>query len=225
MKFIKDYLEVGRGKDLLFFHGISASPRFYWDTINNMSKDFRTLAPYVTEFNDLDRLGEESYDLFKEKNMKKAIIVGHSAGGILAYDFALRHPDDVSALVLIDSAGAGVRGSILYLFLMCLKPGFNILLNNKKSFLRIAKSFLNGFMKPIKLSRSAKFVSNYVIEKKEFKFPVLILYGADDTLTPVSHGKKLNALLPGSKLEVVSGDHLWLEENPGLLLSKLKRFL
>lgn len=224
-KILSDYIEAGKGKDLLLFHGISVSPKSYWGAINNLSKDYHIIAPYLTSFKELDKIENEAYSLFKEKGMKKAVVVGHSSGGIIAYNFALKHQDEVSALVLIDSAGAGVRGNIFYLFSQCIKPGFNVLLNNKKVFSRVAKDFLNGFTKPIKLSRSAKFVSNYLIEKSKFNFPVLILYGANDTLTPISHGEKLSLLISDSKLEVVPGDHFWFEENPSLLSEKLKRFL
>lgn len=38
-----------------------------------------------------------------------AVVIGHSMGGAIAEEYALRHPEAVSALVLVDSAGGGPR--------------------------------------------------------------------------------------------------------------------
>jgi pimeloyl-ACP methyl ester carboxylesterase len=37
-------------------------------------------------------------------NIREAILIGHSAGGTVVMNVALRHPDRVAALVLVDPA-------------------------------------------------------------------------------------------------------------------------
>ncbi|MBW4524043.1 MAG: alpha/beta fold hydrolase [Phormidium tanganyikae FI6-MK23] len=45
------------------------------------------------------------YDFWKEKIAQPVILIGASMGGAAAIDFVLSHPDAVSKLVLLDSAG------------------------------------------------------------------------------------------------------------------------
>ena len=47
--------------------------------------------------------------------LQKVHLVGHSMGGAIAIKFALAHPDRVSSLVLIASAGLGPEIDIEYI--------------------------------------------------------------------------------------------------------------
>jgi pimeloyl-ACP methyl ester carboxylesterase len=39
----------------------------------------------------------------------------------------------------------------------------------------------------------------------QLKMPVLIIWGSEDKITPLSEGKKMHLLVPQSQLEVISG--------------------
>jgi pimeloyl-ACP methyl ester carboxylesterase len=63
-----------------------------------------------------DRIGAE-----------KPLVVGHSMGGIVAFDLAARYPDLPSAVVMLDAAvilPAGVRPAILGFLEMLRGPGY-----------------------------------------------------------------------------------------------------
>jgi len=47
---------------------------------------------------------EQLIGLVDQLNIREAILIGHSAGGTVAVNAALRHPDRVAALVLVDPA-------------------------------------------------------------------------------------------------------------------------
>jgi len=56
--------------------------------------------------------------------------------------------------------------------------------------------------------------------------PVLILWGREDAWIPVERGKDLNAMIPGSILYLIpDAGHLVIEEQPGMLIEKIRPFL
>ena len=69
-----------------------------------------------------------------------------------------------------------------------------------------------------------------IASKKEqlqnLQTPTLLIWGAMDTWIPVTNGKKMNALLPNSKLVVLQNSgHVPMEENPTESLRVLNEFL
>ena len=60
----------------------------------------------------------------------------------------------------------------------------------------------------------------------EIAEPLMILWGREDTWIPVERGKQLHELIPGSLFhELADAGHLVIEEQPGLLLEKIRPFL
>jgi pimeloyl-ACP methyl ester carboxylesterase len=56
--------------------------------------------------------------------------------------------------------------------------------------------------------------------------PVLILWGAEDSIIPVRHGEEAHVAIPGSRLEVFEGvGHVPQLEAPGRFIIALERFL
>lgn len=56
--------------------------------------------------------------------------------------------------------------------------------------------------------------------------PLMILWGTEDTWIPVERGRLLHELIPGSIFhQIPNAGHLVIEEQPGLLLEKIKPFL
>ena len=56
--------------------------------------------------------------------------------------------------------------------------------------------------------------------------PVLIVWGADDSIIPVSHGEAAHEAIPGSRLEVFEGvGHVPQLEAPGRFIIALEKFL
>ena len=56
--------------------------------------------------------------------------------------------------------------------------------------------------------------------------PILIVWGADDSIIPVSHGLEAHEALPDSRLEVIEGiGHLPQAEAPGRFVIAVQRFL
>jgi pimeloyl-ACP methyl ester carboxylesterase len=225
MKNSLDYIEKGEGQDLLFFHGIAVNPGSYKDTIDALARSFHVVAPHIKAFRKVEENEKRVSLLTQSLNMKKIIAVGHSAGGITAYNFVLNHPEEVVALILIDSAGAGLKHPVPTLLKRCIKPALELRSKNKDALTRIVKASAVTMLNPIEAYRNANFVSGYSFKKLKLKVPVLILYGKNDSLLPLTNAHKIHELILDSKLELVNGDHNWLMITPTLLLDKIKEFI
>lgn len=103
----------GPGASVLLLHGILGSHRYWTKLIILLQKEFRIFAPDLLGFGDSpkpylkytvdDHLGyiERTIDPLMIIDTK-IIIIGHSMGAILALNYAIKNPQKVKALVLIN---------------------------------------------------------------------------------------------------------------------------
>lgn len=108
------YYEVtGRGQDLVFIHDGLVHSEVWEGQIPFFARDCRVItydrrgygrSPMPQElYSDIDDLAA----VFDHLDVSSATLVGMSAGGRLAIDFALRYPEKVSALVLVGAVLSG----------------------------------------------------------------------------------------------------------------------
>jgi pimeloyl-ACP methyl ester carboxylesterase len=110
------YLEtVGEGMPLIFIHGMPGSSRDF-DLVRDALAGRHTIAvdrpgyawskgPPQDFGPQLDAIVETARSL----GVERAVIVGHSFGGMAAMGMAIRHPEFVERLLLVASAGGGSR--------------------------------------------------------------------------------------------------------------------
>jgi pimeloyl-ACP methyl ester carboxylesterase len=109
------YYEAGDGRVLLVVHGNVTTPRSWFRTMTDFMSTHRVLALSLPGYggtspvDDLRpaRLASFIISFLDELSIDRAIVVGHSAGGLIAATLALEHPERVSRLVLVDAAGLG----------------------------------------------------------------------------------------------------------------------
>jgi len=169
--------------------------------------------PGLTE--KIDRIwGIDDYVKWLEENLKrekkKIILIGHSNGGRIALNFAIKHPEKISRLVLIDSAGIYHNDIFIKtkrsVFLILAKIGKKVMpLDGARKllyFLTDEKDYktANPIMKKtmINLIQSDK---SLLIEK--IKAPTIIIWGENDNITPLSDAKALSEQIKNSKLYVI----------------------
>jgi pimeloyl-ACP methyl ester carboxylesterase len=111
------YRVAGEGPPVLLIHGGGADGDLWSPVeIDGLARDHRVIAynrrgyPGSGEpVRDWGRHREDAAALLRELDAAPATVVGYSAGGIVALDLAVQHPELVSALVLIDPAVYGRR--------------------------------------------------------------------------------------------------------------------
>jgi 3-oxoadipate enol-lactonase len=92
-------------------HGATADHAMFGDMVPALAERYRVLTwdvpghglsqPLPTDFG-MDRLVADELALIDAVGERRAVLVGQSMGGNLAQEFVFRHPERVTALVLID---------------------------------------------------------------------------------------------------------------------------
>jgi pimeloyl-ACP methyl ester carboxylesterase len=108
-------------RPIVLIHGLTASMRDWGFTVKPLAEaGWRVLTPDNPGHGESSAPGDASayamtavadvqHALSVELGFAPAVVVGHSMGGAVAEEYAIRHGGDVSALVLVDSAGGSPR--------------------------------------------------------------------------------------------------------------------
>ena len=147
------YYEGGKGPTLLLLHGYGDSKEVWLPVAQYLTTNFHVIIPDLPGWGDSSRVAGGNYDYtaqadrlrpFVEKlNLGGVAVAGHSMGGAIAGVYASNYPQDVGALILIDSAGAPFKENA---FLREVNAGHNpFTLENRADFERGEKL---GFENP-----------------------------------------------------------------------------
>ena len=132
-------------------------------------------------------------------NIQNLCILGHSFGGRVAILISVIQKALVDKLVLVDSAGMKPRRKLSYYF-------NNIRYRVRKTVGLSTEKFGSSDYRQLSLNMKRVFTSIVSTHLEEYaamiKSKTLIVYGKDDKETPLYMAKRLNKLIPNSKLIV-----------------------
>jgi pimeloyl-ACP methyl ester carboxylesterase len=216
------YLVRGSGPPVLVLHGWGAS-------IEAVHPILVGLAPVATVYAlDLPGHGQSSlppepwgvteYQAFvasfmDELGIERPTIVGHSNGGRIAIRMAATEPKRAARLVLVDSAGIRPKRTLRYYRRVGMakvgkyaarylgKPGERLRAGMVG---RVASSdyAAAGEMRPTLVRLVNSDLREYL---PRISVPTLLVWGADDTDTPVADGRLMEQLIPDAGLVVLEG--------------------
>jgi pimeloyl-ACP methyl ester carboxylesterase len=118
------YRITGEGRPVVLIHGLTANMRDWFRNVKPLAEaGFRVLtpdlpghggssAPQQQSVYAMAHIADVLHELASELGFAPAAVVGHSMGGAVAEEYAVRHSEDVSALVLVDSAGGSPRAYV-----------------------------------------------------------------------------------------------------------------
>jgi pimeloyl-ACP methyl ester carboxylesterase len=176
----------------------------------------------------------------KYGQQRKIVLVGHSAGGQLAAEYARLNPTKVQELVLVDAAILTTGGSSEGLDWLYQIPQIQrlgpILVNSiaktgddllRKSYFdqkNVITEVYDGYHAPLKVKGWERGFWNFATAPRkndlvkhlgDIKTPTLLITGEADTVVPVADQPKLNKQIPNSTLVIISkAAHLPQEEQP-----------
>lgn len=144
----------------------------------------------------------------KEKD--KVILIGHSNGGRIALAFANQYPEKVKKLILIDSAGIYHNELPHKIKRIVFKTIAKI--GKKLTSSRSLKNILYKLARESDYKEADPNVKKTMINLisadlkpilSHIQIPTLIIWGAQDKITPLSDGILMNNLIKNSKLEII----------------------
>ena len=242
------YYDVGQGSPLLLIHGIGGDADEWAFCFEPLSATHRVIALDLLGFG---RSGKPLIDytiagfvevlerFLQALELERISLVGESLGGWIAATFALRFPEQVEKLILVDAAGvwgdmAGLPIDMRVSTRAHLKEIFELVFYDP----RLASEQLIDLAYELHLERGDSYTIDSLLrnlksgrerldeEIGEMKVPTLVIWGEDDRMIPIEVGRRLQQLISGAKLEVIPEcGHLPALEKPGEFVRAVIEFL
>lgn len=190
-------------QNLVFLHGWGTTWESLYPLVNSLKESYNVYHPNLPYPQDkvlnLDDYCQFVIDFLKKEKIKNPILVGHSLGGAISCKIAIDHPNKIKKIILLSAAA--IRHEL---------P------NHIKLFQKFSKPlhfFRQPILKILKLDASDYIALKTDIEKQTFRnlihhdltpqlhqitIPTLILWGDEDTSTPITDGQKIHSLIKNS---------------------------
>ena len=156
--------------------------------------------------------------------LKEVVLGGHSLGGGIVLDFAVRFPERLKAALLI---GTGARLRVLPAALDLLKKMAEGEIPSKFEPWAFSEKaapevLAEGEKEWAKTSSKVRYYDMLACDRFDImgelgkiKCPALIACGQEDRLTPIKYSEFLKTRISGSKMEIIEGAaHMPMLENP-----------
>ena len=185
---------------------------------------------------DVKIIAEKVYEFIKALGIYSANIVGFSLGGAVAFSLAQAHPDRIRSLTLIATGRRFRHTDRLCRFFRHddhRRLAMELLMNlgfasqtPKKMRLKVLEP-LNRIRKTVLFADcSASQGFNPFGPSAEAKYPVLLLVGQEDKISPPAEVRQLNPLFADVRMEIIPGaGHMAIFERPQQIKELLAKFL
>lgn len=209
---------------VVILHGWNGNPHRWVKTKTFLEeKGFRVFIPQLAGFSEdtetpwtLDDSVNWVVNFINSKHLKKVILICHSNGGRIGMKLAVKYPDKIGHLFLINSAG--IRTSPRWkrrLTELTAKSGKLIL---RLPFLNLTSGFgkklLYKLIREHDYERASPILKKTLVNILEedlstvfpnIKTPTTLIWGTEDRLTPPTSAVKLHQAIPQSELLWISG--------------------
>lgn len=201
-------LSVGQGDPILLINGYGGnSTSWNPEFIQALEKE-HSVVTMDNKGKSIKQMAENAYDVIKEHDIK--IIFGHSMGGYVAQELAIRHPDSLDKLILSSTRCGGDDA---------IQP--------------TSKEVTDRWKKLASQSKILKEYSNAIInwntscdKLDEIKTSTLILVGTSDEIIPIDNSELLDKEIPDSKLiKIANGMHNLTRQFPSEVATFVNDFI
>lgn len=251
------YVSQGEGESIVLVHGMGCSVYSWRKLIPLLSDEYKVYAFDLPGFGLTDKPADYNYALESQGNfvidfldavgIDKAIIVGHSMGGVIAGYAAANYPERVSKLVL-NNAGyysGGAPEFLKYLFFPLDRISSRQFFNREfeRAMLKImyyddslaTDETVDAYLLAGKTSGAVDALAamtrgegpmKYVGVSERITVPTLIIWGKNDANIHFEDSQRLHNEIKGSEIIYIEKcGHMVPEEKPEEMASAIKDFL
>ncbi len=251
------YVEAGKGPDVVLIHGWNGSTFSFRYTIPELAQRFHVIALDLRGYGYSERPINADYSLTAQSDIvaqvmdrlrvTDAAVVGHSMGGAVATRLALRYPEWVKKLVLVDAVSVTQMRPVTRFgrVLRMLMPLGAPLLQTRSLRRRVMRTAVHdpayvtpeveeAYFRPLHMkghfhALGGQLVSrgsDELLSSEDVRQPTLILWGEHDRWLRPEFGDALARQIPDARLRLVpSAGHLPLEEQPDFCNREIMDFL
>lgn len=242
----------GAGPPLVFLHGIGADADTFVDLGEQLQSTFTVLAWDAPGYHRSDdpegalaprEYGEAALQVVRAAGFERAVLVGHSFGGLVALESLGAEPERVAGLVLIDPslghrrAAEKVRDGALRRRIEAIEG-----LGPEEMARRRTPELLSPTASPavreavetvMRRVRAPGYVSaaraihagDARCHLERTMTPLLVVWGEADQVTPITGLDQIRAVRPDASVLIVPGaGHLPYLEDPALVRDAISRF-
>jgi pimeloyl-ACP methyl ester carboxylesterase len=235
----------GAGKPLLYLHGAGGLPGWL-PFLGRLADRYDVLAPDHLSFGRsprpewLDSIADLAYfylDFLAALDLRGVHLVGHSMGGWIAQEIAIRSTTRLASLTLIDSAGIRIKG----------KPAADIFMMDREQQVRALyanpKLVEQVLATPLTAEQENLAIDNRVAAARlcwqprlfnpklrtwlhRIDVPTHIIWGDSDRIIAPEYGPELRSLIPGATLTMMAAcGHSPQVEHPEATVASITDFI
>ncbi|MEE2937586.1 MAG: alpha/beta hydrolase [Planctomycetota bacterium] len=244
---IDHVLEMGDGpRTVLLLHGLFGTPEHWRIVMESMAPRYHVLAPQLPVdpqpgrrqrgIRKISDLSKTIVDLVEERDLGPLVICGNSLGGLVALDICINRPDFAKGLVLAGSAGLFEKSPMRGLNS---RPSREFVRSTVTEILHkdelVTEELVDEWHRAVSDRDYARFIlrvsratrdRSVEHELDSLQLPTLIIWGANDEITPPSTAEEFHRRIPNAQLEFIDEcGHAPSWEQPEEFARLLENFL
>ena len=227
----------GSGPAVLVLHG-GGGPLTVARFVEAMAADARVIAPIhpgfagtprPESFDSVEQIADAYAALLERLAPRDVLVIGFSIGGWIANALALRAPERVRGLVLVDGAGVVVDGEPCADVFALTLPQLSALSYHDPARFGLdpatlsdaQKAGMAANMRTLAVYGRARDMGDPQLRARlaQVRVPVLVVWGASDRVVTPAYGRAVAESYPHARLEIIEQcGHMPQIEQPGRLL-------
>lgn len=252
------YRRVGDGPFLLLLHGTGATLHTWEGWTRELRDSFEVISVTLPAFGLTGPRPDADYSIpayvdfveaFAQKlDLRQFHLAGNSLGGLIAWEYALVHPERVQKLILLNASGWPRDKEMPLAMRLARKPVFKQLLQRITPKALFRKSLREVYANPDRISDTLvdRYFDLFLREGNrrayvqrlnqsyqpdpnqlsELNIPTFILWGEQDAWIPVADAYRFDEVLPNSQLLIYpDAGHVPMEEWPVRTAEDVRIFL
>lgn len=219
------FLEQGSGGllPIIFLHGVGSDKSVWRPQLDHFGKTRRAVAFDYPGYGESDFVEDATRDDFAASvlaamdalGIEKAHVCGLSLGGVVAIALHATAPDRCASLIIADSFAVHPEGQAIYDRSIAASHDIRALaearvgalLASEEANLRseVIETMAQVDPAAYRIGANSVWLADQGDRAAAIRVPTLIIVGDEDAITPPALSEQLHALIPGSKLAVITG--------------------